>query len=106
MTQRRGVWRSAFFMLGLIVLPSLASADAKTLVCTNPSSGAMWNMTIDFDRSTVDSFPATIGDRWITWENTEQNHIYEYERSSGKLTMRGPSSMGGYFLYYRCAERK
>jgi hypothetical protein len=107
MAREPSIWQRAFLALSFaVVVPALAHAEVTTLVCTNPSSGATWDMKIDSDRRTVDSFPANIGDQWITWEDTQQNHIYEYERSSGNLRMRGPSSMGGYFLYYRCSAQK
>lgn len=102
MSQEPRIWLPALFVGLLAVVPKLAHAEVTALVCTNPSSGTTWNVKIDFDRHTVDSFPAKIDDRWITWEDTQQNHIYEYERASGNLTMRGPSAMGGYFLYYHC----
>jgi hypothetical protein len=93
--------------LSLATVPSLARADVTTtLVCTNPNSGATWDVKIDFDHHTVDSFPADINDRYVTWEDTRYNEVYEFDRTSGDLTMRGPSSMGGYFIYDRCSPRK
>lgn len=100
------IWPRAFLALSFAVLPSLAHAEVTTLVCTNTNSGATWDIKVDFDHRTADSFPADIGDQWITWEDPQQSHIYEYERASGNLTMRGPSSLGGYFLYYRCSAQK
>lgn len=100
------IWPRATLALLLTTLPTLAQASVTTLVCTNPSSGATWNVKVDFDRRTADSFPADFSDQWITWEDTQRNNVYEYERASGNLTMRGPSSMGGYFLYYRCSAEK
>jgi hypothetical protein len=95
-------------MLALLLttLPDLAHAGVTTLVCTNPSSGATWNVKVDFDRRTADSFPADISDGWIVWEDTQHNDVYELDRASGDLTMRGPSSMGGYFIYDRCSAQK
>ncbi len=63
-------------------------------------------MKVDLVKRTVDSYPADISDRSITWQDTRRGGIYEYDRISGNMTMRGPSSTGGYFLYYRCRERK
>jgi hypothetical protein len=96
----------ALLVLCLSVAPSLARADVTTLVCTNPNNGATLDVKVDSDRRTADSFPAEISDQWITWQDKQQNQVYEYERASGNLTMRGPSSMGGYFLYYRCSAQK
>lgn len=107
MAQEPSIWRRALLALSFaVVVPSLAHADVTTLVCTNLSSGATWDMKIDSDHHTVDSLPADIGDQRVTWEDTQQNHIYEYDRASGNLTMRGPSSMGGYFLYYHCRRQQ
>jgi hypothetical protein len=37
-----------------------ARAAAMTFRCTNPKSGTTWEVKVDYDRSTADSFPAKI----------------------------------------------
>jgi len=96
----------AVLALSLSSVPIIAHADEIVLACTNPSSGTTWEMKVDLVKRTVDSYPADISDRSITWQDTRRGGIYEYDRISGNMTMRGPSSTGGYFLYYRCRERK
>lgn len=97
----------ALLALSLSAIASTAHADQITiLACLNPSSGTAWESKVDLTRRTVDSFPADIGDRYITWTDAQRGQIYEFDRASGDLTMRGPSSTGGYFLYYRCHERR
>ena len=80
---------------------SAAETGPQHLRCTNVASGASWPVVVDLDRKSVDSTPATITDRQISWSDTKQG-VYELERASGKLSFRGPSSTGGYFLYYTC----
>ncbi len=96
----------ALLALLLSSVPIIAHADEMVLTCTNPSSGTTWEMKVDLVKHTVDSYPADISDRSLTWQDTRRGGIYEYDRISGNMTMRGPSSTGGYFLYYRCRERK
>ena len=89
----------------LVAATSLLAGGAgeRTVVtCTNPSSGATWTIGVDFARRLVDSFPAEITDRRIAWRDTLHGGIYELERRSGALTVRFPSSTGGYFLHDRC----
>ncbi|MGH6818819.1 MAG: hypothetical protein ACREC1_08620 [Methylovirgula sp.] len=106
MPQEPRIWPRALLALLLASVPNLVHAEATTLACTNSSSGATWDVKVDFGRRTADSFPANISDRYITWRDPQQSHIYEYDRASGNLTMRGPSSMGGYFLYYHCRRHQ
>jgi hypothetical protein len=104
--QEPRIWPRALLALLLAIVPKLAYAEATTLVCTNPNSGATWDVKVDFDHRTADSFPADIGDRYITWRDTQRNDVYEFDRLSGNLTMRGPSSTGGYFLFYHCRKHQ
>lgn len=95
-------------LIALLLSAVPVSADAKEMVltCTNPNSGTTWDLKVDFDRRMVDSFPAEISDQWITWQDTPRQGVYEFDRASGDMTMRGPSSMGGYFLHYHCREHQ
>ena len=81
--------------LGLVVLAVGAAASAvaaegqgseKAITCTNPSSGANWQIKVDYDHSTVDSHPASIGDAKISW-HTEDGENYKLDRKSGNLTV-------------------
>ena len=82
----------------------LGRAGAKdapaTFTCTNPSSGATWQIHIDYDRHTVDSNPAGISDETVTWQ--DNGWKYSLDRKSGKLTVVVASSTGGNFLYDQC----
>lgn len=81
-----------------------ALANTAVLTCTNPSSGTTWDVAVDFDRHTADSFPANISESSIAWEDTVHGGNYEYDRASGVLTFSNASSTGGYFLYHRCHQ--
>ena len=80
------------------------SAEAPVAVtCANASSGARWQIEIDYDKRTVDSYPATFSKAQIVWRDTKDRTLNTLDRASGDLTQVGASSMGGYFLYHRCA---
>jgi hypothetical protein len=80
---------------------SFAQHGAKAVTCTNPASGATWQINIDYDRSTVDSIPAKISDAEISWHTTDGQN-FKLDRKSGDLTVILASSTGGSFLYDRC----
>jgi hypothetical protein len=82
-----------------MVTPAIAGETAIT--CTNLSSGASFQIKIDYDRSTVDTNPAKISDREISWRG-ENRWNYTLDRKSGNLTIILASSTGGSFLYDRC----
>jgi hypothetical protein len=92
----------ALVALLVSLAPGIAHAATTTLICSNASSGTTWDVKVDFDRHLVDSLPAKISDQSITWQDPQRQGVYEFDRASGDMTMRGPSSMGGYFLYYHC----
>jgi hypothetical protein len=79
-----------------------AARAEGAITCTNPSSGATWHISVDYDRGTVDSNPARISDGEISWHDAKDNSNYTLDRKSGRLTVIVPSSTGGYFLYDRC----
>jgi hypothetical protein len=83
-----------------------ASAEAlhgKTAVtCTNPYSGATWQIAIDYDSNTVDANPASVSEAEISWRDLKDGSNYTLDRKSGKLTVIVASSTGGYFLYDSC----
>jgi glucose dehydrogenase len=98
-----GLWT----LLGaLVVLGSGPHAGARAadsaITCTNLASGTQWQIRINYERSTVDSYPARISDTNITWHDTSDGANYTLDRKSGNLTVVVASSTGGYFLNDRC----
>jgi hypothetical protein len=88
-----------------IAVPALgadAPPGAATITCTNPASGASWQIRIDYDQGTVDSNPARISEAKISWHDAKDGGNYTLDRRSGALTVIVASSTGGYFLYDRC----
>ena len=79
-----------------------AQHGETAITCTNPASGASWQIRIDYDQSTVDSNPARISDAQISWHDAKDGGNYTLDRKSGNLTVIVASSTGGYFLYDRC----
>jgi hypothetical protein len=80
---------------------AIAQHGAKAVTCTNPVSGASWQINIDYDHSTVDTIPAYISDAQISWHTTDGQN-FKLDRKSGDLTVVLASSTGGAFLYDRC----
>jgi hypothetical protein len=93
---------------GLVVMAvgMVGSARAQhgetAVTCANAVSGAAWQISIDYDRSTVDSNPARISDTEITWKGAKDGWNYTLDRKSGNLTIIIASATGGNFLYHRC----
>jgi hypothetical protein len=81
---------------------SVAAAAESAVTCTNPASGAHWQIRIDYERSTVDSYPAHITEATISWHDVSDGGNYSLDRKSGNLTVVIASSTGGYFLFDRC----
>jgi hypothetical protein len=79
-----------------------ARAADNVIICTNPASGAHWQIRIDYERSTVDSYPARITEGKISWHDVSDGGNYTLDRKSGNLTVVAASSTGGYFLYDHC----
>jgi len=79
-----------------------ARAADSAITCTNPASGTQWQIRINYERSTVDSYPARISDSNITWHDASDGANYTLDRKSGNLTVVVASSTGGYFLNDRC----
>ena len=95
-------------LAGLVVATPTGSAqDAKIAVtCTNLISGTSWQISIDFDRATVDSNRANITDAKIAWFDPTDGSNYTLDRKSGDLTAIVASSTGGYFRHGRCSLEK
>jgi hypothetical protein len=83
-----------------------SSANAQkgetAVTCTNPYSGATWQIRIDYDRRTVDANPARINEATISWRDAKDGWNYTLDRKSGKLTVILASATGGNFLYDQC----
>jgi hypothetical protein len=95
---------AAAFALGLSDLVAAAQPQLGQTVmpCSNPASGASWQIMIDFDRHTVDGYPAAITDSAISWRDPRDQGNYTLDRKSGNLRVAVPSSTGGYFLHDQC----
>jgi hypothetical protein len=78
------------------------SPRAPVITCTNPASGATWQISIDYDRATVDANPARVSDAEISWHDAKDGGNYTLDRRSGALTVVVASSTGGYFLHDQC----
>jgi hypothetical protein len=70
--------------------------------CTNPASGATWDVKVDYDRSTADSFPAEITNSQIAWHDALRGGYYYLDRASGALTFKNATTTGGYALHDTC----
>jgi len=94
----------ALFVSGLLLLAPwrVASAATATLRCTNPTSGTTWDIKIDYQNSTADSFPAEIKEGNIKWYDVLHGGHYEFDRASGDLTVIFASSTGGFTLKDKC----
>ncbi|HZC56289.1 MAG TPA: hypothetical protein VE396_09635 [Xanthobacteraceae bacterium] len=94
-------WAGALALILGTAAVSNAQHGAKAVTCTNNSSGASWQINIDYDHSTVDTIPASISDAEISW-HTADGQNFRLDRKSGDLTVILASSTGGAFLYDRC----
>ena len=83
---------------GLLVGSALpaSGSDAQqsrtAITCTNPVSGASWQIVIDYGKSTVDSYPAEITEAEISWFDPKDGGNYTLDRKSGNLTASVASS--------------
>ncbi len=95
----------AALAIGIAVSASsnAAQPSESAVTCTNQASGASWQIKIDYDRGTVDSYPAHIEDAEISWHDAKDGGNYKLDRKSGNLTVIVASSTGGYFLYHHCS---
>ena len=79
-----------------------AQHGQSAITCMNKSSGATWQIEVDYDRNTVDSNPARISESWISWRDAKDGWNYSLDRKSGDLTVILASSTGGNTLLDRC----
>lgn len=89
-------------VFGLAAAHGEALRGAAAITCTNLSSGASWQINIDYDRRTVDSNPANISETEISWRDAKDGWNYRLDRRSGNLTVVLASATGGNFLYDHC----
>ena len=82
-------------------LPGIARAAESALHCTNTTSGATWDIPVDFAHSMVDEVPAQITGQAISWRDTTY-HYYDFDRATGDLDMHVASSTGGFYLTDKC----
>jgi hypothetical protein len=77
-------------------------SHAAMITCTNPASGATWQISIDYDLATVDANAARLSATQISWHDAKDGGNYTLDLRSGELTVIVASSTGGYFLHDRC----
>jgi hypothetical protein len=71
--------------------------------CTNPKSGTTWDVNVNYQQSTVDSFPAKITNSQIAWHDTSHGGYYYLNRATGVLTFKNATTTGGYALHHTCS---
>jgi hypothetical protein len=96
----------AGFVAGVAICGGEPQQSKTAVTCTNPVSGASWQITIDYANSTVDSNPAEITRTAISWFDPKDGGNYTLDLGSGALTAIVASSTGGYFRRARCSLEK
>jgi hypothetical protein len=95
-------------LLGALLPGASGAAEAPrgeaAMTCTNPASGHKWQLKIDYDHATADTYPASISDAKISWKDASDGGNYTLDRKSGELTAIFASSTGGFFLHHRCTD--
>lgn len=99
---RACAWPGILALAGLWTMLQPLHAATATFRCMNTSSGTSWDVKIDYDRATADSFPAKITASEINWKDTKEGGSYSLDRKTGALTFVNSSSMGGYLLFHTC----
>jgi hypothetical protein len=94
--------KRAMIVLAMCLEGTSLVAKETPVTCTNPASGAQWQIKIDYTRGTVDAHAANISATEISWRDTTDGANYVLDRKSGNLTMVAASSTGGYFLHHHC----
>ncbi len=92
----------AGFGIAVPVIGAKAQSGESAITCTNPYSGASFQVHVDYDRSIVDSNPARISAATISWQDDKSGRKYILDRKSGNLTVILASATGGNFLYDQC----
>ena len=92
--------------LAVPTMNGAAQENVIAITCTNPVSGASWQIKIDYRTATVDSNPAEFKRAEISWFDPRDGGNYTLDRKSGNLTATVASSTGGYFRRGRCNLEK
>jgi hypothetical protein len=92
--------------VALPTINAVAQESPAAITCTNPVSGASWQIAIDYRNATVDANRAKITQAQISWFDPKDGGNYTLERKSGELTAGVASSTGGYFRRARCTLEK
>jgi hypothetical protein len=79
-----------------------AQHGQREITCVNSSSGARWQIKVDYDQKTVDTNPATIGDNRIAWRDAKDGWRYSLDLKTGELYVVFASSMGGNTYFHNC----
>jgi hypothetical protein len=79
-----------------------AAHGQREITCVNSSSGARWQIKVDYDQKTVDSNPANISDNRIAWRDAKDGWRYSLDLMTGELYVVFASSMGGNTYFHRC----
>jgi hypothetical protein len=93
-------------LVGAATLPAAGTASrqaAVAITCDNPYSGARWQVTIDYQKSTVDSYPADITRSAISWFDPRDGGYNSIDRASGELVTALGSSTGGWLRHNHCS---
>jgi len=89
-----------------LAVRAFGADGVAAITCTNPVSGASWQITIDYGKATVDSHPAKISQAEISWFDPKDLSNNRLDRKTGNLTTSIASSTGGYFRPGRCDAEK
>ena len=99
-----GLWSlGAGIIITTAPLAAALAASETAITCTNPASGATWQIKVDYANSVVDANAASISDSTISWHDAKENGNYTLDRKTGALTFVAASSTGGYFISDRCS---
>ena len=74
--------------LAAATIDGYAQESPTAITCTNPVSGASWQIMIDYRKPAVDSNPAEISGAGISWFDPKDGSNNVLDRRSGELTAR------------------
>lgn len=97
-----GIVIAAATLGGPLVTASAIAPSESAITCTNPASGATWQIKIDYANRTVDANAASVSDSKISWHDPKDGGNYTLDRKTGALTFVASSSTGGYFISDHC----
>src|ERR1700686_1155026 len=109
MFRKRALAAGIASLAACLAVPAIngdAQQGETAITCTNPVSGASWQIVVDYGKATVDSNPARITRTEISWFDPKDSGNHTLDRKSGDLTTSVPSSTGGYFRHARCSLEK